>query len=289
MSETDRPHSDPHLKQVWRYYDRTESRVGYSVLLGGTRHFGWYDDGVSKWRFKAAMRRMEEILGDTLDLPPNSLVLDAGCGAGDVARMMATRFGLKVTGIDLVDFHLEEARRRSAAAGMDDRTTFKWGDYHHLDFPDASFDGVYTMETLVHSPRPKAVLEEFKRVLKPGGRLVMFEYSRTPEELLSPEAREAFRQVCDMAAMPGWWMLHHGDLEKLLTETGFNVAPTLDATDRMMPMLEAFSIMGKMPYALGRALGKTAKVVNSLSGVEMYRHREAWRYNIYAATKPEST
>lgn len=278
--------SDPHLKRVWRYYDRTESRIGYTYLLHGTKHFGWYEPGDSKWQFTRSMRRMEDELGGRLSLPAGATVLDAGCGVGDVARRMAAKYKLDVTGIDILDFNLEEARERSARVGLQDRTKFCFGDYHDLRFPDQSFDGVYTMETLVHAADLSKVLSEFWRILRPGGRLVMFEYSRTPEAQLSPKANEALRQVCELGAMPAWLTLNHGDMEILLKQERFAIESAEDITERMLPMLHAFSIIGRFPYLVGRTSGRTPKVVNALSGVEMYRHREAWRYNVYVATKP---
>jgi sterol 24-C-methyltransferase len=276
------------IRRVWRYYDRTESRVGYRLLLHGTKHFGWYEPGQSNWQFTAAMRRMEDELGQRLDLRKGSEVLDAGCGVGDVARRMASAFELDVTGIDILDFNVDEARRRSEAAGLAGVTRFFEGDYHNLAFPDASFDGLYTMETFVHSANPERALSEFLRVLRPGGRLVMFEYSRTPEAQLSPAARVAFKKVCDLAEMPAWYRLNHGDLEHLLAEAGFAVDSTTDVTARMLPMLNAFAILGKFPYFVGRVTHRTDKVVNALSGVEMWRHRDAWKYNIYVAHKREA-
>jgi len=279
------PSRDPNIKRVLRYYDRTESRIGYKFLLGGTKHFGWYEPGQSQWNFSAAMRQMEDVLARKLDLPPDAVVLDAGCGMGDVARTMATKYELKVTAIDILEFNLTEARRRSDVAGLGDRTKFLWGDYHDLDFPDESFDGVYTMETFVHAANPEKVLTEFRRVLKPGGRLVMFEYSRTPERELSREANDALRLVCDQAAMPTWLKMNHGDLEQLLEKTGFSVESVADITGRMLPMLRAFALVGAFPYLVGRLSGQTAKVVNAMSGVEMWKHRDAWRYNIYVSTR----
>jgi ubiquinone/menaquinone biosynthesis C-methylase UbiE len=279
------PSRDSNLKRVWRYYDQTESRIGYKLLLGGTKHFGWYEPGQSLWRFSTAMRQMEDVLADKLNLLAGSAVLDAGCGVGDVARAMASKYGLKVTGIDILEFNLKEARRRSAASGLANRTHFMWGDYHDLEFTDDSFDGIYTMETFVHSANPEKVLSEFLRVLKPGGRLVMFEYSRTPEPDLSKEANEALRQVCELAAMPAWLKMNHGDLEQLLEGAGFSVESVTDVTAKMLPMLRAFSLIGAFPYFLGRVLGVTPKVVNAMSGVEMWKHRDAWRYHIYVALK----
>jgi hypothetical protein len=50
-------------------------------------------------------------------------------------------------------------------------------------------------------------------------------------------------------------------------------------------MLRAFSVLGRAPYAAARAPGKTEKAVNAMSGVEMWKHQDAWRYNIYAAVR----
>jgi sterol 24-C-methyltransferase len=273
-------------KKVLRYYDRTESRIGYHYLLHDTKHFGWYEPGQSMWKFSDAMRRMEDELGNRLNLPHDAEVLDAGFGSGNVARYMATRYQLRVTGIDLIESNAQDAQERSAKAGLSKRTRFLQGDYHNLNFPDNSFDGIYTFESFVHAADPAKVLAEFLRVLRPGGRLVMFEYSRTPEADLSPEANEALRRVCELAAMPSWLKLNHGDLELLLKQTGFVAENVDDITERMLPMLHAFSIIGRFPYFVGRVSGRVPKVVNALSGVEMYKHQDAWRYKIWSASKP---
>ena len=274
------------IGDVLRYYDRNESRLGYLYLLHGTKHFGWYEAGDSRWRFSAAMRRMEHQLGRRLGLNAGSRVLDAGCGMGEVARTLAVDFNLDVTGIDILDFNLDEARRRSEKARLTGRTRFLECDYHDLSrFEDGGFDGVYTMETFVHAAEPERVLTEFHRVLRPGGRLVMFEYSRTPEERLEQAARAAFDAVCELGAMPAWHRLNHGDLENLLESASFKVESVEDVTVRMLLMLRTFAILGRVPYSVARLLGKTEKVVNAMSGVEMWKYQEAWRYNIYTAVK----
>lgn len=272
-------------RRVVRYYDRTESRLGYRFLLGGTKHFGWYEPGQSKWRFAAAMRRMERELADRLALPAGARVLDAGCGVGDVARTLAGR-GLDLVGIDILDFNLAQARHRSDRAGLAGRTRFLRADYHHLPVVTGALDGAYTMETLVHAAEPEVVIGELFRVLRPGGRLVMCEYSRTPADRLSARSDRALETVCRLAAMPGWLKLPHGRLERLLAAAGFAVEPATDVTDRMLPMLHAFSLLGRFPYLIGRLTGRSATVVNALSGVELYRHQDAWRYQIYTATRP---
>lgn len=135
------------------YYHAFESRIGYQLVLGGTRHFGYYKrDTYNPFPIGAALRRMEDHLSRTLDLPADSLVLDAGCGVGHVALQLAESHSLQVQGIDVVDHHIAMAERNIQARGMSGRVKVSKMDYHHLDaITEESFDGVYTMETFVHS------------------------------------------------------------------------------------------------------------------------------------------
>lgn len=160
------------LAGLRRVYGRAGSRCFYALVARNARHWGWTEPGQSKWRLWRAQRQVEDVLGRKLALPAGARVLDAGCGSGVVARAMATRFGLLVAGVDVLDVLLAEARRLSARAALADRTAFTGGDYHRLPFGDGEFDGAYSMETLVHSYDPRRALAEFHRVLRPGGRLV---------------------------------------------------------------------------------------------------------------------
>ncbi|MEV5239098.1 class I SAM-dependent methyltransferase [Streptomyces cinnamoneus] len=280
--------TDAYYRQhVMPYYRAFGSRFGYTALLGRTRHFGWYEPGDSPWRFTAAMRRMEVVAATKLALPAAASVLDAGCGVGDTARTVARVSGAYVTGIDGIEPDVAIARQRSArAGGPGRRTRFLRANYHALPFADASFDGVYTMESFVHSPDPPQGLAEFFRVLRPGGKLVMFEYSSTPQAELSPRARSALLRVCELSGMPGMLTMTHGELERLLRQTGFAVEPTYDATEKTLPMLWSFSALGRLPYSLACSVGRGDSLVNAMSAVEMYRHQDTWRYTICAATKP---
>ncbi|MFI6107066.1 class I SAM-dependent methyltransferase [Streptomyces sp. NPDC051310] len=273
-------------RSVLPYYRRFGSRWGYAMLLGRTRHFGWYEPGQSPWGFAASMRRMEAMTARQLALPAGSRVLDAGCGVGDVARTVAAEGGLRVTGLDGIASDVAIARRRTArATGHAARATrFVVGDYHALPFADGSFDGLYTMESFVHAADPRQALSEFFRVVRPGGRLVMFEYSRTPSAELAPRADSVVSDICELAAMPA--MLPHGHLERLVGEAGFAVESVTDITARVLPMLHAFSLLGRVPYAVARSVGRGDLLVNAMSGVELYRHQETWRYNICTAARP---
>lgn len=283
------PSSEPDstTSAVVEYYRRIESRVGYRLLLGGTKHFGWYEPGQSRWRFSQAMRQMEDELAGWIGLPAGSQVLDAGCGMGDVACRLAGTHGLQVTGVDLLDFNIAEATRRAAARGLTERTQFLEGDYTTLELAPASFGAIYTMETLVHVGDVEQALSTFHRLLRPGGKLVLVEYSHRPYDELDPATAAAIRRVNELAAMPGFDRFADGVLPSLLEDAGFTGVETRDVTERMLPMLSAFSTLARGPYALGRTLGLTSRMVNAMSGVEFWRHRGAWSYNVVSGYREE--
>lgn len=175
------------------YYRTPESRLAYRLLLGGTKHFGYYPEGACRLSMAAAMRRMEDKLGEALALPPGSRVLDAGCGEGDVAIRLRTRFGLEVDGVDLLQPNLRRARAKVARLGLAGSLRFHRLNYGDLPFGDRSFDGAYTMETLVHAFDHRQALRELGRVLKPGGALALFEYSVPPRSQMTPGAAGGLR------------------------------------------------------------------------------------------------
>jgi sterol 24-C-methyltransferase len=273
------------INGVTKYYSKKESRIGYSLLLKGTKHFGYYSKGDKPWAFDAAMRRMEEKLAETLDLPRGSIVLDAGCGVGDVATYLAAKHGLQVTGIDILDFNLAEAKRRAEAKGLSNLVDFRRMSYSELDLPDNSFDAVYTMETLVHAVDAERVLKEFYRILRPGGKLALFEYSRDPDSLMPSKVAQTLHSINARAAMPSFDRFEHGVLERFLKKVGFSNIEVTDISTHMWPMLQAFMLLAVIPYSAFRLMGRLDKYVNVESAVESWRYHQHWRYNIYSAEK----
>ncbi len=275
-----------HLGQVLHYYRSLESRLVYA-FLGGTKHYGFFRPGDSALDIPAAMRRMEDLLAHKLALPAGSRVLDAGCGVGDVAARLAEVHGLIVTGIDFQAPDVAEARRRAKRRRLSKQLRFQEMDYAALTFPDASFDGAYTMETLVHSDNVEQVLAGLYRVLRPGGRLVHFEYSRSPKDQTSEHDEKFMTEINGVAAMPAFQRLEHGTLDQLLSQAGFVDVASEDITSNMLPMLKFFATAGYLPYLLGATVGRSDLVVNSKAGVEFYQHRNCWRYNIHTCRKPD--
>jgi sterol 24-C-methyltransferase len=275
-------------QRVIGYYRHWESRWGYALLLRGTKHFGYYPPGRERLRMAAAQTLMSDRLGGALALPAGRLVLDAGCGQGAVALRLAERFGLRVEGIDILAGDIRRASRKAARHRAGDRVRFQVMDYGRLRFPDRHFDGVFTMETLVHAADSRAVLAQFHRVLRPGGRLVLFEYSLAPRRLLTARQRRAFDAIIEGSAMHSLPAFVHGCFPDLLQASGFEEVAVQDVTERMLPMLRRLARLFWLPYHASRMVGAQRQVVNAMSAVESWRHRAVWRYNIVTAAKPKA-
>jgi SAM-dependent methyltransferase len=102
-------------------------------------------------------------------------VLEIGCGIGTDGVQFA-KAGAIYTGVDLTDAAIDLARKNFASAGLPGE--FRVADAEHLDFPDESFDLVYSHGVLHHTPDIQAAVSEIHRVLKPGGRAVVMLYHR---------------------------------------------------------------------------------------------------------------
>jgi sterol 24-C-methyltransferase len=274
-------------KKVINYYNTGESKRGYILFLKGTKHFGYYTKEDKPWQFQKALRQMESRLAKELKLSENAKILDAGCGMGDVACFLAKRYKYRIEGIDILDFNIREAKKRIKRSGLGKLVHVQEMSYYNLRFPKNSFDGIYTMETFVHASDPDRTLKEFYKVLKPGGKIVMFEYSRDSDIQMSKRASQAFKTINEFAAMPAFQQFNHGIQEKLMKKAGFTNINVADISSRVAPMLKMFYYMAFIPYTFVSILNQQEKFVNMMSAVEFWRYRKHIRYNIYSAYKPE--
>ena len=277
-------------QSLQRYYGSFESRVGYRLVLGGTRHFGYYyTDTYNPFPISRALRSMEDHLFEILNLERGSIVLDAGCGVGDVAIRMAQK-GLRVNCIDVVDRHIVKANRKIKKGGWEHAIKVQRMDYHHLDaIEENSLDGAYTMETLVHATDAGAVLREFYRVLKPGGRMVSFEYDHPTLSSAPSGLRNSWKDINNFAAMPAFDSFEDGVLENVFERAGFVDIVTEDLTTNITPMLRFFYVLAFLPYIFVKLFGLEAYFINTVAGVEGYRSIQYSRYIAISATKPSES
>lgn len=279
---------NPASSTIRAYYDSIESRLGYRLFLGGTRHFGYYFSETSwPWSISASLRRMEAKLLAALECNEGARVLDAGCGVGHVALYMAQNGGLNVDCIDLTAHHVAKAARNVQLAKANDQVSVRAGDYHDLHaFDDGSFEGVYTMETLVHSTSPRNVLQEFLRVLKPGGYLVMHEYDHTRADQTPKSVSDVRKIINAKVGMPAFETFETDELQRLARSVGFENVTLVDMSTHIVPMLWLFYIFALIPYLLLKFFGLQYHFMNTTSGVAGYSGRKYWRYTQVRGRKP---
>jgi ubiquinone/menaquinone biosynthesis C-methylase UbiE len=111
-----------------------------------------------------------------LELPPGTRVLDAACGTGNLA-VLAARRGCRVAGLDIAANLIAQACERARQESL--LIEFSEGDAEAMPYADASFDAVVSMYGVMFAPRPEQVVNELRRVTKPGGFIAMANW--TPE------------------------------------------------------------------------------------------------------------
>ena len=119
-----------------------------------------------------------EQIASMLEVAPKDHLLDIGSGIGGPARYFAHRFGCRVTGIDLTSEFCDAARHLTRLLGLESKVKFELGDALRMPFADASFDGAYSMNVSMNIADKPALYREIRRVLKPGGWLMLSELAK---------------------------------------------------------------------------------------------------------------
>lgn len=126
--------------------------------------------GIDKgWR-KKAIRSLQAIA------PEN--ILDIATGTGDLAIAALALNPLKITGIDISEGMLAIGKQKVEELGLEEKISLEYGDSEHLPFSTASFDAVTCAYGVRNFEHLEQGLAEMSRVLRPGGRMAILEFSR---------------------------------------------------------------------------------------------------------------
>jgi SAM-dependent methyltransferase len=140
------------------------------VTLGGP-HLG----GVASLEDRAQMPTYQAMFRTLIDFiapQPGETILEIGCGAGSLVRLLAQRFGNAnpITAADVNPFLLQEAQELAEAEGLAGTIRFTEGNAEALPFADETFDCVYSVTVFEECDAERAIAEVM-RVLRPGGRI----------------------------------------------------------------------------------------------------------------------
>ena len=166
-------------------------------------------------------------MAKTLGLAPGVAVLDVGSGIGGPARYFARTFGADVTGVDLTPAFVELATDLTARTGLADRVRFVEGSALDLPFEAGRFD-LATMNHVGMNIADKArVFAEVRRVLRPGGRFVVYDLMRVGEAELPMPMPWADTAATSFVETPARY-------RALLAGAGFTVTGKRDWTELVL-------------------------------------------------------
>ena len=167
-----------------------------------------------------------------LGISPGTKLLDVGCGAGQLT-IPAAKQGIDVTGLDLAQNLVDQANARARAEGLD--IEIRQGDAESLPFPDASFDVTMSLIGSMFAPRPELVAAEMVRVTRPGGNIIMGNW--TPAGHIGQMFKVIGKHVPPPPIFPS--PLLWGDEAKVRERLGAGVSE-LNITTRLYPFAYPF-------------------------------------------------
>ncbi len=145
---------------------------------------------------------------------PGMTILDAGCGIGGSSRLIADTSQCRVIGVDNVDEFIAAADFLTKSTGLEKHVSFEKASVYHLPFDDGTFDAVLCQHLLMNIEDKARVISEFRRVLKPGGKLVLHEITQTGDSPIHLPAPWAARH--DISCL-----VTQETLDTILSENGF--------------------------------------------------------------------
>jgi ubiquinone/menaquinone biosynthesis C-methylase UbiE len=242
---------------------------------------------------------MNQVLADRARISTRDHVLDAGSGYGGSAIWLARELGCSVVGVNLVAFQTLRAQHLAGMNRVGERARFLVADYARTPFPDASFDVVWGLESIVHAESQEAFVREAARLLRPGGRLLIADYTARESPALT-----AAEQTLIASGLNGWAMtriLTPGEYTELARKNGFDEVTTYDLTEAMRHSIThlgklrvpttsirfVFPLLGLLAQT---RLSNDVRLRNIKGGYDFARAylMGAWHYTALVASKSSS-
>jgi len=260
------------------YQDKVKAYYDYTINLykvfwhGDTRavHYGIWD-GHTK-NLHDALLNTNKFLADETKIKQGDKVLDAGCGVGGSIFWLVKNRGIRGVGITISDKQLTKAKELQKRLVVESETEFYLQDYTKTDFPDASFDIVWSIESACHAIHKQDFLKEAYRLLKPGGRLVVADgfLEHNPNDRSEEKQLANFLKgmALDNLAAPTRFM-------EWMKEARFKNIKNIDKTEAIIPTATKMARMSRWSWPLSvitTGLGLTPRLLidNNRAGIDQY-------------------
>lgn len=167
-----------------------------------------------------------------LQLAPGKSLLDVACGTGGLALRIASLTGCSVTGIDAHQDAITAAISIAAQRGLAQRTDFRVTDAAaRLPFPEVNFDAITCIDAINHLPNRPAIIAEWTRLLRPGGRLLF----TNPTTITGPLTGDELK----VRSSIGFFLfVPAGYDESIISQSGLRLLLKEDVTGNMAEIAE---------------------------------------------------
>jgi arsenite methyltransferase len=200
---------------------KNEPDITYFELqayIGTTKHMGGFE----------ATKELIELC----HIGKDTYVLDVGCGAGATASYLAETYGCRVVGVDLRESMVALSTERAHKQGVADLVAFRVADVQDLPFDDATFDAVLCESVATFIEDKRRVVNEFTRVVKPGGYVGFNEeiWLRPPPPEVADHVRKMWPVKPNVPTAEGWEaLLKDAGLQNVFIKA-YKVDPRREAT-----------------------------------------------------------
>lgn len=271
------------------YYESCESdyRLFWNLDHSMAMHAGFWDDTTKS--LSDALNRENEVLAEIAQISTTDRVLDAGCGVGGSSIFLASRYGCNVIGITLSSKQASKALSNATKYGVAPQVSFQVRDYCNTQFPDASFDVVWGLESVCHATDKAQFVKEAYRLLKPGGRMILADGFASKTQYIPQEAYEMKKWL------KGWGvdsLETVGAFENHLYNNGFQQINFRNITKNVLPSsrrLYFISFPATAFSKVGEWLGLRHKIQteNIRSAYFQYTtlKKGLWCYGIFSGKK----
>jgi ubiquinone/menaquinone biosynthesis C-methylase UbiE len=218
-------------QRVESFYQHGVER--YADYHGGMLNFGLWKDGAGD--YLTASRNLIRHMALAIGLGPESRLLDVACGMGAQDVVLSEETGCRsITGLDVTWKHVVVARERARQANLEGTVGFQHGTAIALPFPEASFTHVMCIEGGEHFDTREKFLCEAFRVLQPGGRIGLADYTakRLPRGGLERALAELVRR---MWHVPAANVCTSSELAETLERVGFREVRVEGAGEDVIP------------------------------------------------------
>ncbi|MCK3658304.1 hypothetical protein A4G18_06165 [Pasteurellaceae bacterium Pebbles2] len=220
---------------------------------------------LGKTRLRPGGKKATDWLIANGDFNADKKVLEVACNMGTTAIGLAQQFGCHIEGVDLDEQALEKAKQNIAAAGLQDKINVQRANAMKLPFEDNSFDIVINEAMLTMLPiqaKTKAV-EEYFRVLKPGGFLLTHDVMLTTED--AEPIIQQLREAINITVTP----LTREDWKTLFLDCGFHNVDSFHGEMTLLSpkgMIDDEGVFGTL-----RILSNALKAENRQTFKKMFR------------------